>query len=251
MRNNLTYIDLFAGAGGLSEGFIRQGFNPIAHIEMDKAACNTILTRNTYYYLKGTDEFENYIKYIKDNSINRNDLYSLLPEELRKSVINSAIGKKNNENIFSGIDELLKAEKVDLIIGGPPCQAYSLIGRASDKKKMIGDERNYLYIQYAEFLKKYKPKMFVFENVIGLLSAKEPTGEKYLDKMLTLFKDVGYETEYKILNAKDFGVLQNRKRVVLIGKRGTEKNFYPEFDKTQINVFVEEIFGYPHKVGQG
>lgn len=253
MKNKLTYIDLFAGAGGLSEGFIRQGFKPIAHIEMDKAACNTLLIRNAYYYLKETNNFDIYIDYIKNNSIKREELYSLLPEKLKNSVINSSISEENNKDIFNKIDKLLDEKKVDIIIGGPPCQAYSLIGRAAHKKKMIGDERNYLYVQYAEFLKKYKPKMFVFENVTGLLSAKEPGGEKYLNKMLALFKKVGYETEYKILNAKDFGVLQNRKRVILIGKKGAEKDFYPEFEKLQTNVFVEEIFkGLPKlQAGEG
>lgn len=253
MKNKLTYIDLFAGAGGLSEGFMRKGFKPIAHIEIDKAACNTLLTRNAYYYLKGINKLDKYIDYIKDNSVRRKELYSLLPEKLLNSVINEPIGENHNEFIFKKINKLLSGEKVDIIIGGPPCQAYSLIGRASDKKKMIGDERNYLYVQYAEFLKKYKPKIFVFENVIGLLSAKEPNGEKYLDKMLSLFKKVGYETEYEILNAKDFGVLQNRKRVILIGRRGHKKNFYPEFENTQTNFLVKEIFkGLPElQAGEG
>ena len=92
-------------------------------------------------------------------------------------------------------------------MGGPPCQAYSLIGRAADKNGMKDDDRNYLYIQYAEFLKKYKPKAFVFENVLGLLSAKDKNEEKYLDKMLKLFRKIGYETEYQLLHANDFGVL--------------------------------------------
>ena len=95
----IRFIDLFAGAGGLSEGFIRQGFEPVAHVEMDNAACNTLLTRSAYHYLKQTEQFNVYIDYLKSR-ITRTKLYSYLPEELKESVINLAIGKENNEQIF-------------------------------------------------------------------------------------------------------------------------------------------------------
>ena len=253
MKNKtLNFIDLFSGAGGLSEGFIRTGFNAIAHVEMDKASCNTLLTRTAFHYLTENGEKEKYIDYLK-NRITRNELYNLLPQELKKSVINESIGKDNNKKIFKQIDEIKGGKKIDLLVGGPPCQAYSLIGRATDKDGMRNDDRNYLYIQYAEFLKKYKPKVFVFENVLGLLSAKDKNGEKYLNKMLNLFREIGYETEYELLNANDFGVLQNRKRVILIGKRGRKKGFYPKFRKNNLTVSVEEIFrGLPKlKAGEG
>ncbi|SHE99172.1 DNA (cytosine-5)-methyltransferase 1 [Bacteroides luti] len=248
----IRFIDLFAGAGGLSEGFIRQGFEPVAHVEMDNAACNTLLTRTAYHYLKQTEQFNVYIDYLKSR-ITRTKLYSYLPEELKESVINLAIGKENNEQIFSRIDKLKGNEPIDLIVGGPPCQAYSLIGRAADKNKMKEDERNFLYVQYGEFLRKYQPKYFVFENVIGLLSAKADEGERYLDRLIELYREIGYETEFKILHASDFGVLQKRKRVILIGKKGMETGFYPEFVPHKSDVLVEEIFkGLPSlKAGEG
>ena len=77
----MNFIDLFAGAGGLSEGFIRAGFNPVAHVEIDKAACNTLLTRTAYHYLKGQNNIEPYLNYIQ-NKISRKELYSLIPEKL-------------------------------------------------------------------------------------------------------------------------------------------------------------------------
>lgn len=237
----MNFIDLFSGAGGLSEGFIRAGFNPIAHVEIDKAACNTMITRAAYHYLKRTDNIEPYLDYIQ-NKISRTELYSLIPESEIKSVINLPIGEENNEIIFNTIDSLKGRKSIDFIIGGPPCQAYSLVGRARDENKMEGDSRNYLFKEYAKFLDYYEPRYFVFENVLGLLSAKTKEGKSYFQMMRDLFKEKGYHTEYRVLEAKDFGVLQNRKRIILIGKRNGEEGFYPEFEKVKSNVTVSEIF---------
>ena len=249
----MNFIDLFAGAGGLSEGFIRAGFKPIAHVEMDKAACNTLLTRTVYHHLKGTPEFEKYISYIKGEGVSRDVLYELLPESKRKSVINLPIGDETNDQIFKQINWLKGNKTIDLIIGGPPCQAYSLAGRSRDKNKMKEDSRNYLFMQYARYLEYYQPRFFVFENVLGLLSAKDKEGHSYLQLMKELFRTVGYETEHKVLEAKDYGVLQNRKRIILIGRRGTETGFYPEFKKWIPGVTVSELLNdlKPLKAGEG
>ena len=213
----LNFIDLFAGAGGLSEGFIRAGYKPIAHVEMDKAACYTLQTRTAYHYLKGKGKvaYQEYIKYLTGES-DRDKLYSLIPQQEKDSVINLALCDENNPAIFERIDKQLGKEKVDLIIGGPPCQAYSLVGRARSKNGMVDDPRNHLYLQYAKFLKKYNPRMFVFENVLGLRSAGK--GE-YLEKMKEEFDRVGYEIKDFLLNANDFRVLQSRRRIIIIGYR--------------------------------
>lgn len=237
----MNFIDLFSGAGGLSEGFIRAGFSPVAHVEMDKAACNTLITRNAYHYLKNSENLQPYIDYIQ-NKITRTELYSLIPQNQKESVINMSIGSKNNQIIFDKIDSLKGEKTIDLIIGGPPCQAYSVVGRSRDENRMQGDSRNYLFKEYAKFLEYYQPKYFVFENVIGLLSARTKEGDSYLQMMLDLFEGKGYYTEYKVLKAKNFGVLQNRKRVILIGKKNGEKGFYPEFEKVETSVTVSEIF---------
>ena len=160
----MNYIDLFAGAGGLSEGFIQAGYKPIAHVEEDKAACNTLKTRIAFHYLKSINKSEIYYSYQK-GEINRTKLYRQIPAKLINSVINLPIGPENNKTIFRLISEQLNGEEVDLIIGGPPCQAYSLVGRARSADGMKSDPRNLLYIQYATFLEKYRPKLFVFENV--------------------------------------------------------------------------------------
>lgn len=237
----MNFIDLFSGAGGLSEGFIRAGFKPIAHVEIDKAACNTLITRTAYYYLKKTDNFSPYLDYIQ-NKISRAELYSLIPDNERESVINLPIGEEYNKIIFDKIDSLKGGKSIDFIIGGPPCQAYSIVGRSRDENRMQGDYRNYMFKEYAKFLEYYQPKYFVFENVIGLLSAKTKEGDSYLQMMLDLFEKKGYHTEYKVLEAKSFGALQNRRRVILIGKKNGEKGFYPEFENVEINVTVSEIF---------
>ncbi|MDP2724323.1 MAG: DNA cytosine methyltransferase [Bacteroidales bacterium] len=249
----MNFIDLFSGAGGMSEGFIRAGFTPIAHVEIDKAACNTLLTRTVYHHLKDTPDFEKYISYIKGEGISRNELYNLLPDEKRDSVINLPISDETNQDIFQKIDLLKGNQTIDLIIGGPPCQAYSLVGRSRDKNRMKGDPRNNLFKQYAKYLEYYQPAYFVFENVIGLLSAKTQEGESYLKMMIDLFHKVGYTTEYKVQEAKDFGVLQNRKRIILIGKKGTEKGFYPEFEKWNPGVMVSEVLDdlQPLQAGEG
>ena len=237
----MNFIDLFSGAGGLSEGFIRAGFKPIAHVEIDKAACNTLITRAAYHYLKKTNNIKPYFDYIQ-NKITRKEFYSLIPDREKESVINLSIGDENNKTIFNKINSLIGNESIDFIIGGPPCQAYSVVGRSRDENRMQGDSRNYLFKEYAKFLEYYQPQYFVFENVIGLLSAKTKKGDSYLQMMLDLFEKKGYHTEYKVLEARSFGVLQNRRRVILIGKKNGEKGFYPEFKNVGINVTVSEIF---------
>ena len=150
MKKKLNYIDLFAGAGGLSEGFIRAGFNPIAHVEMDEAACYTLKTRTAYHYLKKKKQFDEYVKYLK-GEIDRATLYSLIPADEMDSVIHQALSDENNKEIFRRIDNRLQNQQVDLIIGGPPCRAYSLVGRARSNNGMKDDPRNHLYLQYSKF----------------------------------------------------------------------------------------------------
>ncbi|CAN5438227.1 DNA cytosine methyltransferase [soil metagenome] len=234
----MTYIDLFAGAGGLSEGFIRAGYKPVAHVEMDEAACYTLRTRTAYHYLKGKNRFEEYVKYLK-GEITRPALYSLIPEAEMNRVINLALSDENNAEIFKKIDAQLTGD-VDLIIGGPPCQAYSLVGRARSENGMETDPRNHLYLQYAKFLKKYNPKMFVFENVVGLRSADKGG---YFKKMITEFDKKGYDVKDFLFNASDFGVLQNRKRIILVGYRKDLNITIPDIKAAFNKKFkVESVF---------
>lgn len=239
-QKTIRFLDLFAGAGGLSEGFIRAGFTPVAHVEADKAACFTLKTRAAYHWLKNSGRLSSYNAYLH-GKITRGELYKLVPKKQILSVINSEIREDSLAEIFGEIDILLRGEKVDLIIGGPPCQAYSLAGRSRDKNGMKGDKRNYLYVYYSEFLRRYKPKYFLFENVMGLLSAKDENGALYLSSMKELFKEQGYETAEKVFSANDYGVLQKRKRVILFGNREGKTEFFPMPEEWKPSINVEEI----------
>jgi DNA (cytosine-5)-methyltransferase 1 len=247
--NKLNYIDLFAGAGGLSEGFIKAGFNPIAHVEMDTAACFSIKTRTAYHFLKQANKLEIYIAYLK-GEITRQELYNYIPVEILDSIINLPIGTENNDKIHRAIGIQLYNREVDLIIGGPPCQAYSVVGRARDENGMKNDPRNYLYVQYAKYLERYSPKIFVFENVIGLKSAK---GGLYLNNMEKLFFKKGYKIYVYTVDANNFGVLQNRKRVIIIGWKDDFVPNLPDLEaiRSQTGCKVKSIFMDLPKIAAG
>jgi DNA (cytosine-5)-methyltransferase 1 len=224
--NKLNYIDLFAGAGGLSEGFIREEFEPIAHIEMSVEASDTLRTRAAFHHFQQKKKLDQYYAYLKQE-ISRNELWNSIPQELLESVINEEISDKSIKNIFAKIDMQLDSKKVDVIIGGPPCQAYSLIGRSRDPSRMKDDKRNFLFRYYAQFLTRYKPKFFVFENVLGLLTAGNAM---YFNEMLELFAEIGYSADFQVLNSEEYGVLQKRRRVIIIGRKGKTKFNFPKLD---------------------
>ncbi len=244
-------LDLFAGAGGLSEGFIQAGCEIVSHIEADKKACSTLITRMIYHALKKKNQLDDYKNYIlgkitRDALVKKHGL-----QKAENSVICEKIGENNYKDLITKVQESLNGEKLDIIVGGPPCQAYSHIGRARDDKNMRQDERNFLYKYYIEFLKALKPKMFVFENVPGLEDAGKG---KYLRDMRALMKEAGYETNYKILNAANFGVPQNRKRIILVGwNKESNLHEYPEFPKVDRDYLVKDFFaGLPKiKAGKG
>jgi DNA (cytosine-5)-methyltransferase 1 len=241
MKQRLNFLDLFAGAGGLSAGFIKAGFEPIAHVESDQAACFTLRTRMAYHWLKDRGRTDIYADYL-NGILNRYEFYKSIPDKIINSVINIEISRATLSEIFQRIDSFLGDKKLNLIISGPPCQTYSIVGRSRDRNRMQGDKRNYLYRYYTEFLKRYKPAFFIFENVIGFLSARDEDGYLYFDSMRELFFEYDYETEFKILSAEDYGVLQNRKRIILVGKKGRCTGFYPEPVSWNPHVKVNEVF---------
>lgn len=237
MKRELHFIDLFAGAGGLSEGFVQTGFVPIAHVEMDSNACDTLRTRECRHWLYGQGEEETYRKYLK-RKIDRKELYTTVPEEIRQRVICETMSSEGMPDLFARIDGIMEARKishVDLMLGGPPCQAYSIVGRA--RKDMSEDPRNHLYKLYLMAVRKYKPDALVFENVPGILSAG---GCAYLNDLEESLKALGYKAEYKTCNASDYGVLQNRKRVILVAWKNITGNGFPEM--TEVDTSMDTVW---------
>lgn len=233
---NLRYLDLFAGAGGLSEGFIQAGFLPVAHVEADKGACNTLRTRACYHYLKACGDVGVYQNYLL-GKITRAELYSAVPSEILEATINGRIGP-DNDRIFSQIDAAVASAPIDIIVGGPPCQAYSVVGRAPLKSKN-DDIRTSLYLEYGRYLKRYDPKVFVFENVPGLMSA---SGGIFFRNLQKYYRRLGYCVEAKTINAINHRVIQNRKRVIIIGwKKGLDFS-YPNLPEVEPAHYRDEIF---------
>ena len=238
-KSTISYLDLFAGAGGLSEGFAAAGYQPIAHVEMDTDACNTLKTRECFYYLQSIGSNCKYIDYLKKR-IARDQLYALVPQGILDSVICETMSDESMPSIFEKIDRAMSfrgVDSIDLILGGPPCQAYSMAGRA--RKNMEGDPRNTLYKLYFQALERYKPTMFLFENVPGLLTAG---GGAYLTEIISGFRERGYELESRVLNASDYGVLQNRRRIILIGWKKDSNHHYPLLAKYAKSHKVASLF---------
>ncbi|WP_236155845.1 DNA cytosine methyltransferase, partial [Lactobacillus delbrueckii] len=243
-QSTYNFIDLFAGAGGLSEGFLQAGFRPVAHVEMNEYAAKTLETRSAYYYLKNTGNLTLYRKYLS-GKISRDEFMKQIPASVTKTVINETLSDETLPAVFKTIDGIMKIcgiEKIDVVVGGPPCQAYSLVGRAQSshmETPMEEDPRNYLYKLYARFLKKYQPRMFVFENVTGIKSAQGGTIWKNLQKYL---RRVGYKIECHEQNAQDFGVLQNRRRMIIVGWLKNSDLAYPDFVVKKSVAVVNDLF---------
>ncbi|WP_046756650.1 DNA cytosine methyltransferase [Kordia jejudonensis] len=245
---HLNFIDLFSGAGGLSEGFIKAGFKPIAHVEIDKKACDTLETRLVYHKLISENKTEKYYDYISEKITREEFIKNFGDSALSDSVINIPIGEDNNRIIFEKIDKLACGKQIDIIVGGPPCQAYSLVGRSRDKNRMKNDPRNFLYKEYAKFLKKYQPKVFVFENVMGLITAENGS---YFKNMQAYFKRIGYELDYTIQKSEHFGVLQRRRRIILIGWQKGLGFQYPKFDQLNEEFTISQILSDLEKLNPG
>ena len=218
MQEKYTYIDLFAGCGGLSEGFLQEGnYKSLAHVEWEKSAVDTLRHR-----------LENRWGYTKDEARREVIMFDIQQtEELIQGLNNIDSIKKytqinTTDFAVGGLRRIINYKNVDLIIGGPPCQAYSIHGRATDKNSMQDDYRNYLFESFVKVVNEFKPRVFVFENVPGMLSAK-PGGRHVTERIYEAFDEIGYkilppdELNRAIYNSVDFGVPQERKRVIILG----------------------------------
>jgi DNA (cytosine-5)-methyltransferase 1 len=244
--NKLTYIDLFSGCGGLSEGFnMTNKFEGLAHVEWEIPMVNTLRNRLEKKWKHGP--FESYKKVIHFD-IQRTK--ELIEGKWSEKSINE-FGKSNDLSVIkSGLRGLVGKNKVDVIIGGPPCQAYSIAGRAQDKNSMKDDYRNYLFESFVEVVNEFNPSIFVFENVPGLLSAC-PGGKLVTDRIYKAFDDIGYsirkpnEIKKAVYTASELGVPQKRNRVIIIGvKKNANINLeevYSEIDKLKNKLTLRTV----------
>jgi DNA (cytosine-5)-methyltransferase 1 len=205
----LNTLELFVGCGGLLDGFEKSNYyNTVASVEWQKYACDTLVNR-----LKKKYNYSDAEKKVIHFDIQRT-------EELIEGWENDQIYGSNY-----GLNKIVNNRTIDVIVGGPPCQAYSLAGRIQDKDGMKNDYRNYLFESYLKVVKVYKPKLIVFENVEGMLSAA-PDGENIVDKIKSGFNEQGFDIiddirGYALLDLSEYGVPQKRKRVILVGLNRT------------------------------
>ena len=219
-KKKYTFIDLFAGCGGLSEGFLQTGhFEALAHVEWEKPMVDTL--RNRLVTKWNESDLEAQKKVVLFDMQKSEELINGSWSDDSKSLYGAY-----NSNIVKtkGLKGVIGRKHVNLIIGGPPCQAYSIHGRATDKNSMQNDYRNYLFESFCKVVDAFRPELFVFENVGGLLSAK-PGGIPVRHRIYSAFTDIGYdirtpeEMPTALYNAVDFGVPQNRPRVIIVGVR--------------------------------
>lgn len=182
-----NFIDLFSGAGGLSCGMVMAGFNPVASVEIMPEAVET------YKY--------NFIEKKKfKETVETRDIRS----------------KEVKEKLYEAVQNV----KVDVIVGGFPCQGFSMAGY-----RVVDDPRNSLYKEMKEIVEHIKPEFVVMENVEGLRSM---LNGKVEEKIIEDYRKIGYEINLTVLNSADYGVPQFRKRVIFIGNRIGKKNYHPK-----------------------
>lgn len=201
-KNNFNFIDLFSGAGGLSCGMVMAGFTPIASIEIMKEAVETY--KYNFIIKKGFNE-------------------KIETRDIRQQSV--------KEELYSYVKNI----DIDVIVGGFPCQGFSMAG-----KRVIDDPRNSLYLDMLEIINKVRPKVIVMENVEGILTMLKG---QVVEKIISDYKNIGYNVSYKLLNSADYGVPQTRKRVIFIGNRMGLENYHPKpiYNKENYKTLGEAI----------
>jgi DNA (cytosine-5)-methyltransferase 1 len=237
----LTFIDLFSGCGGLSEGFLQTGaFEALAHVEWEVPMVETLRRRLVEKWGHSEDEARRRVIHF-DIQMTK----ELIGGKWSADAMSRFSDTNHNLAMRGGLRAVCGNRNVNLIIGGPPCQAYSIAGRAQDRNSMKLDYRNYLFESFVKVVDEFRPDVFVFENVPGLLSAC-PGDKPVTQRIHEAFSRVGYEIrppDYmsrSVYVASEFGVPQKRNRVIVIGTRGdagvSMEEIYAAIDRKRIFV---------------
>lgn len=227
LNRKIKMLDLFAGCGGLTDGFMQTNcFNDIAAVEWKEPQVRTL--RNRLRTKWGEQD--------ADERVLHFDIQ-------REAELFAGWSEDKDYESSRGLDYYVnEANGIDIIIGGPPCQAYSVAGRVRDEKGMADDYRNFLFEHYLAIVDRYQPDLFIFENVPGILSAA-PHGKKVSEIIQKEFSKKDYEITSKlkgaIVNAADYNVPQNRKRVILVGIR--RKSFKDIDIQKMLDDFYKQI----------
>ncbi len=271
---SVPIIDLFAGPGGLGEGFSslgshdRKAFFEIGlSIEKDPVAHRTLTLRAVFRRLRGTEDVRYYYDYIRGDL--DEEAFRKIPavanafEHAASEARCLELGKSDEDSIDNEIRAALKGEKTWVLIGGPPCQAYSLAGRSrrAKDKEFHNDEKHFLYKEYLRIIREHKPTIFVMENVKGLLSSQHsgnPMFERIISDLSMPAGGLEYEirsftkagnsnslqpTDY-IIHCERYGIPQSRHRVILLGvRKDLEVPQHQLLTPVQIPVTVNQTIG--------
>lgn len=263
----IPVIDLFAGPGGLGEGFssLRDDtgqpiFRIRLSVEKDHSAHKTLELRSFFRQFPGGEVPEEYYSYIRKEGISREELFERYPSEAgfaQREAWRFELAKEHADEIDDRIREALNGEKIWVLIGGPPCQAYSVVGRVRmcgrDREKYENDPRHYLYREYLRILATHQPPVFVMENVPGLMSS-QANGEGIFARILSdlsLPQGGGNESGYRlyplkrstrkvrhsdfVIHAEKHGIPQRRHRLIVVGIR-SDLCLEPEQINTQQSI---------------
>ena len=201
MSRTLKYIDLFSGAGGFSLGFDNKGFKNVFSVDIESSFCET------------------YNHNFPSHNLFQKDICSVTDAELKY---------------------LKEYDEIDVVIGGPPCQGFSIAGNIG--RKFIEDPRNRLFKEFVRVVKVVEPTYFVMENVARLYNHNKGNTRK---EIINDFENLGYKVECKILNSADYGVPQVRKRVIFIGTKNSQKILFPKKEIDRYVTVKEALSSYP------
>ena len=307
----IPVVDIFAGPGGLGEGFAKAGFNIALSIEKDPVACNTLRIRKFFHLISSNKHQGNYFRFLK-GEIDLEQLKSKSSDYWNKaevSVLEAELGNPEHEKkICKAIETVINQSGEFILLGGPPCQAYSIAGRSRSlgvgqtryveekdvkrtreeikkerAKLFYADKRHHLYLEYIKILANYQPNIFIMENVKGILSAKKGHGSKEgifeeiikgledpdqisgisrdsstkksyelfslsNEPKVDLIKEVIYNPRDFLVKCEDYGVPQNRHRIIVMGIR-SNASFTPNIleKKSQKNS-VRNAIGHMPKL---